>query len=268
MAKPQDGKDNPATSVLKPGAVASHELVPRERRQFRALSVANPNYFGNLKASPFPPVLAIHANTTYEEIKCVGSHLPQSNRIDAVIFVKQPFGYGGEELHTRNTRIRPLLPLVRQRCHVVDQGVTNFTAYNVSAGVTGGRASRRCPTAVQPAEEMVHGSQRHSRARDSFVERQVPPSDMPNHVPVWGNVHDTHIQVDPTWFIKWIDVFKLGRHQADGRVRRVDRPRAARGGHSQEGPGLRPITGDYRGKGVEPHRYAMAEIKKLIKTPS
>ena len=36
----------------------------RERAQFRALLMSNPNYFGNLKVSPFEPVLSIKTNTT------------------------------------------------------------------------------------------------------------------------------------------------------------------------------------------------------------
>ena len=38
----------------------------KERGQFRALIVANPNYFGNLEISPFKPTLKILGNTTYE----------------------------------------------------------------------------------------------------------------------------------------------------------------------------------------------------------
>jgi len=47
-------------------------LFERERQRFRALILANPNYFGNIKVSPFKPVLNIQSNTTYEEIGCVG----------------------------------------------------------------------------------------------------------------------------------------------------------------------------------------------------
>jgi len=39
-------------------------------------------------------VLPKQGDTTFEEIGCVGFH-PQSHRLDAVIFVKQAFGYGG-----------------------------------------------------------------------------------------------------------------------------------------------------------------------------
>ncbi len=50
--------------------------MERARGQFRALLLTNPNYFGNLKESPFTPVLPIQSNTTYEEIGG-SSHEPQ-----------------------------------------------------------------------------------------------------------------------------------------------------------------------------------------------
>jgi len=75
--------------------------VPRERSQFRALLLANPNYFGTLSDSPFKAVKAIQSNKSYEEIGCVGFH-PQSKRLDAVIFVKEPFGYNGDVCTTGN----------------------------------------------------------------------------------------------------------------------------------------------------------------------
>src|SRR5262249_61132621 len=69
--------------------------IPKERVHFRALLLSNPNYFGNIAKSPFQPVTPIQGNTTYEAIGCVGFQ-PQSKRLDAVIFVKEPFGYGGD----------------------------------------------------------------------------------------------------------------------------------------------------------------------------
>ena len=52
----QDHKEQLATRALATGAVVSVADVPKERTQFRALIVGNPNYFGNLKASAFAPV--------------------------------------------------------------------------------------------------------------------------------------------------------------------------------------------------------------------
>ena len=68
--------------------------VPPERQHFKALLLSNSNYFGNLAKSPVKPVKKIVANTTYEELTCVGFN-PAKNLLEATFAVKLPFGYGG-----------------------------------------------------------------------------------------------------------------------------------------------------------------------------
>ena len=69
--------------------------VPRQRIHFKRLLAENLNYFGNLPESPLKPVEKIVANTTFEELTCVGFN-PESNTLEATIAIKLPFGYGGD----------------------------------------------------------------------------------------------------------------------------------------------------------------------------
>src|SRR5215831_6283364 len=88
-------KENSRDKTPNPGRkAAASQAFPHERERFRALTLANPNYFGNLPNSPFKPKINIQLNTFYEELGCVGFQ-PQFNRLEAVVFVKQPSGYGG-----------------------------------------------------------------------------------------------------------------------------------------------------------------------------
>ena len=48
----------------------------------------------------------------------------------------------------------------------------------------------------QSTEEVLFHQQLGARPSDPVVDVQPPPND-PNFTPVWGNVHDTHIQIDP-----------------------------------------------------------------------
>ena len=64
------------------GAVRAADDVPKERGQFRALVVGNPNYFGTLPASPFR-VVQLHATPP---TVAQGSGPPQDNRL-ARLFV-------------------------------------------------------------------------------------------------------------------------------------------------------------------------------------
>ena len=129
-------KENPKSkATVKQTDRASKEVdvaqkFTRERAQFRALILANPNYFGNLKESPFKAVLNIQGNTFYEEIGCVGFQ-PQLNRLEAVVFVKQPSGYGGD-ICSDGTReyVRFYLSLDNGATWQ-DQGLTSFVTYDI-----------------------------------------------------------------------------------------------------------------------------------------
>jgi hypothetical protein len=261
-----ESKRNPAATVLAPGAVASADDVPKERGQFRALVVSNPNYFGNVVGSPYAPVLGVKGNTTYEEIKCVGFH-PQDNRLDAVVFLKQPFGYGGDICSSGTPEYVRFYLSFDQGASWVDQGLTSFTAVNVPAGVTGGKRLEFAVSLPCNPPKKWCAVPNVIRARAILAWNQVPPANAPNYTPMWGNVHDTHIQVDPTWFIKWVDVFKLaGVKLTAALAESIDLDQTVTASPKKT-LAVAELQDLYRGKGVEPHRYAMAEVKKLIKTP-
>ena len=94
----------------------------------------------------------------------------------------------------------------------------------------------------------------------------VPPANTPNYMPVWGNVHNTHIQVDPTWLIKWLDIFKLGQISSAG-AGGVARSRQTVAAGPKKALSVAELQHLYAKEKVEPHRYALAELKKLIDTP-
>jgi hypothetical protein len=266
MAKSEKPTDYAAAGTVAPASIVSLDQVPKERIQFRALVVGNPNYFGNLASSPFPPVFAIKGNTTYEEIKCVGFH-PQASRLDAVVFLKQSFGYSGGVCSAGSSEYVRFYLSFDNGATWVDQGVTSFTAYDVPAGVTGGRRLEYAAgvASIPPRKWCTVPNIILARAILSW--NDVPPANTPNHVPVWGNVHDTHIQVDPVWFLKWIDLFKLNEIKLSPSLAEsldLEQTVSAAPKNALTVADLQVL---YKNQGVEPHRYAMAEIKKLIKTP-
>lgn len=266
MVEHEKSRKSPTSSVLAPGAVASAADVPKERQQFRALITSNPNYFGNIADSPFAPVIGVKGNTTYEELKCVGFH-PQDNRLDAVVFLKQSFGYGGDVCSAGTPEYVRFYLSFDNGSSWVDQGVTSFTAFDVSSGVTGGKRLE-CAVSIPctpPRKWCTVSNIILARAILSW--NAVPPANTPNHPPVWGNVHDTRIQVDPSWIIKWIDVFKLAEVKLTAALAgSIDLDQTVVAA-PKKALAVTELQELYRGKGVEPHRYAMAEINKLIKTP-
>lgn len=266
MVKSDKAKENPAVSTSAPGSVASLEDVPKERLHFRALLVGNPNYFGNLEPSAFAPVLAITGNTTYEEIKCVGFH-PQANRLDGVVFLKQPYGYGGDVCSAGTQEYVRFYLSFDNGATWVDQGLTSFTASNVPSSVTGGRRLEHAVSlqASPPRKWCTVPNVILARAILSW--NAVPPANTPTHQPVWGNVHDTHIQVDPTWFLKWLDLIKLSDIKLTPVLAQSLDLEQMVTAAPKKALAVTELQELYKDQGVEPHRYAMAEIKKLVKTP-
>src|SRR5437870_12913072 len=101
---------------------------PRQKRgNFKALLLANPNFFGNLKKSPFKPVLNILADTAYEEIACVGFQ-PQFNRLEAVVYINRDSGYGGNICSSGSQEYVRFYLSFDNGATWQDQGLSSFSA--------------------------------------------------------------------------------------------------------------------------------------------
>lgn len=261
----KNAKSDPQ-AVHDVGVVHAASDVPKERGHFRALVVGNPNYFGNLPTSLFPPVVKLQGNTTYESLKCVGFH-PQANRLDAVVFVNQSFGYGGDVCSAGSTEYVRFYLSLDNGATWIDQGVTSFTAYDVPRDVTDGRRLEYAVSLPCKPPRRWCTLPNVVLVRAILSWQAVPPADTPDHVPVWGNVHNTHIQVDPLWIIKWIELFTLAGIKVPPAIAAsidLDQTVAAA---PKKPLGVAELQHLYEKKEVEPHRYALAEIRKLMKTP-
>lgn len=266
MTKADKAKEESAATIRAPGSIASVSDVPKERSHFRALVVGNPNYFGNLAKSPYSPVFAIKSNTTYEELKCVGFH-PQANRLDAVVFTKQPSGFGGDVCAAGTPEYVRFYLSFDNGTSWVDQGVTSFTAHDVSASATGGQRLEHAVSisCTPPRKWCTRPNVILARAILSW--NHVPPANAPHHHPVWGNVHDTHIQVDPVWFLKWIELFELAEVKVSAALAAsIDFDQTVSAA-PKKALSLFELHERYKNQGVEPHRFAMAEIQKLVESP-
>ncbi|MGH9429639.1 MAG: hypothetical protein ACRD2L_25420, partial [Terriglobia bacterium] len=262
-------KENPkskATEKQPNKADKSAEIArkfTRERAQFRALIVSNPNYFGNLKDSPFKAVLNIQANSFYEEIGCVGFQ-PQFNRLEGVVFVKQPSGYGGD-ICSDGTReyVRFYLSLDNGATWV-DQGLTSFVTYDIPA-------DQRLEYAVTlpctpPRRFCFNSNQALVRAILSW--NVPPPPNQPNHIPVWGDIHNTHIQIEPRRLFKIVDLFDEVKFKVPPQFETVLDLQQTVETAQPKTLNAKELQTLYKGKNVEPHRFALAEVQKLISSPA
>ncbi len=134
-------------------------------------------------------------NTYYEELCCVGFY-PQERRLEAVLNVKQPYGYGGTGIGTYEY----------VGFWVNWNGDGDFT--DTGEDVGSGYVSVLDPTSINhnklslcyavyrdiiPLPTLKPGTIVRVRAILSW---QVKPTG-PNFVPVWGNRMECNIRIDP-----------------------------------------------------------------------
>lgn len=195
--------------------------VPAERANFNVYLLTNPNYYGNLKDSPFKKVLkdAIVGNTTYEAISCLGFN-PQSDLLEAVINIKLNAGYGTD---------------------ICQNGTNEYVRFYADYGAGWqdlGFSSVRVHDIPGPKPICYHAKinidppRKFCGLNDSLVKvrailswQTIPPPNTPDYPPVWGNVVDRTIQIRPTYKKFWyeiVDELKLAKIQLPDALKYVD----------------------------------------------
>lgn len=249
----------------KPNGGASQ--VPAERAKFRALVLANPNYFGNVEGSQLPPVLNIQLNRTYEEIGCVGFQ-PQFNRLDAVVYVNQPSGYGGGVCSRGTPEYVRFYLSADNGATWQDAGLTSFAAYDIPEGTAG---RRRLEYAVSL---QVNPRKRFCFIDNMYLARAIlswnvpPPPNTPAFIPVWGDVHNTHIQIDPLRIILIDQLLEQAQIKLPPQLAQVLDLTQPLPAAQPKVLGALALQSLYKGKDVEPHRYALAELHQLMTQPA
>jgi hypothetical protein len=236
--------------------------VQTERLQFRSLILVNPNYFGNLKVSPFPPVLNIIGDTAFEEIGGVGFQ-PQFNRLDAVIFIRQPAGYGGGLCTSGTPEYVRFYLSFDNGATWQDQGLASFTAHDIAGASAASPLEYAVSVQVTPPKKFCFTANL-VLVRAILSWNVPPPPNDPDFSPVWGDVHDTNIQIDPLKFIilaDLADALKLQVPATLGQYVDLQQPLPA--------PKPAPFSAlelqdQYEGKGVQPHRFALATLSQLV----
>lgn len=238
----------------------------RERTRFRALLVGNPNYFGNLVESPFKPILKITGNTTYEEIGCVGFH-PQHERLEAVVYVKQPFGYGGDVCQPGTPEYVRFFISFDGGATWSDQGMESFTAHDIPEGTEGAkRLEYDLSRTINPPNRLcLFENVAKVRAILSW-NAPVPPD--PNFVPIWGDVHDTWINIDGRKLFPFGDLVAELDLQIPPEIAELIDPAGPVTTVAPKELSLPELAQLYKGTDVETHRFALPELHKLVNQPA
>jgi len=262
---PQIGPER-FTEMVK--AISSMEVPAKpeieiERVQFRSLILKNPNYFGNVKVSPFKSVKSMMKNTVYEEITCVGFN-PQFDRLEAVVLIKRETGYGGGLCFGGTPEYIRFYADWNNDGNWTDLGMTHFTAYDIPGdkpleyGVNFDIDPPRKWCSIENLPKV--------RAILSW-NNPVPPND-PDFPPVWGNVLEVRIQVDT---LKLITIGAL-MEMVGAKLPLAIQTNV---GETQEVPLLEPkalsiaeLAALYKDKSVPEHRFGFAQVQKMMTKPA
>jgi hypothetical protein len=233
------------------------------RAQFRTLLLANPNFFGNLKESPFKPVIPIATNTAYEELGCVGYH-PQLKRLEAVVYVKQSSGYNGGICTSGSQEYVRFYLSTDGGATWHDQGMSSFTAYDVQGQ---SRLEYAVTREMDPAK-LLCVIENLPKVRAILSWNNPPPANTPGFIPVWGNVVEVTIQVEPASLLVLGKLFELAKVKLPDTFKTVfdlDQEISAVKPKALSGLELHEL---YEGSHVPGHRYLFAEMKSLAVNPA
>jgi hypothetical protein len=242
--------------------VAKKLGIEPERAQFRALILANPNYFGNIKVSRFKPVKAMELNASYEEIKCVGFN-PRFNRLEAVVWIKQDSGYGGGICSDGAPEYVRFYLSFDNGATWQDQGMASFNAYDIP----GEKPLEYAVTLQIDPEKMLCFTENLPLVRAILAYNYPPPPDTPDHHPPYGNVKEAHIQIDPLWERATAELFMAADIVLPPEFEEVfdlAQPLVA-----AQPKILNPVElyELYQDKGVPEHRFLFGHIQELIAKP-
>jgi hypothetical protein len=248
--------------AVKKSQAAMQEAHSKERAAFKTLLLTNQNYFGNLLESPFTPVLPISGNTHYEELACIGYH-PQQERLEAVVYVYQPSGYGTDICGLGSPEYVRFYLSFDNGVTWQDQGLTSFQAHNIPEGTDGGkRLEYAVSLAVDPKRKLCFfDSLILVRAVLSW--NNPPPANQPNWIPVWGNVREANIQVEPRRLIFPPEIFEVAKVKLPSLLKEVidfDVPIQTKAKVFKAAE----LAVHYRDKGIPVHRFAFKEISAFV----
>jgi len=242
--------------------------VELERSRFKSLLLQNPNYFGNLEVSDFKPVKIIQGDSSYEQMICVGLN-PPYERLEAVIRIKKASGYGGD-ICSPGT-----LEFVRFYVDLFDNGVwhdvglSSVRVHDIPGDKPICYAVRRDFDSFKKFclfENIV-------KVRAILQWNVAPPANFPNYTPVWGNVVNVQVQIQPRKFWFWGDLLKKLEEipvkipDPIGPVIKGLDPSV-----KLNATQLQPLTVAqkkelYKGKDVPVHRFAFQEVQQLMALP-
>jgi hypothetical protein len=173
-----------------------HQQIFSLRRRYRLhrLQFANADI---IKHVDYAELLAAKATTFYEEIGSVGYH-PQTERLEAVIYVNQPSGYGGNLCTDGSREYVRFFASHDQGASWEDLGLTSLSVWDVPKGTEGSKRLEYAVSLAHRFERTPCTTPQIVWIRAILSWNDIPDAGDPNFPIVWGEVHNTKILIEPS----------------------------------------------------------------------
>ncbi len=243
--------------------------MPHERQQFKALVLANPNYFGNLELSPYKPIKLLQGDTGFEDISCTGLN-PPYDRLEAIVRIKRSNGYGGDICSPGSFEFVRFYVDLHDNGIWHDVGLASVRVHDIPGDKPLCYAVYRDFQSVRKLcsfENIV-------RVRAILSWNVPPPANTPNFNPVWGNVLTVQVQIQPRRKIWWQDILvpielaKVEFPDPIGPVIKGLAPQTPIAALPTTALTLPQKKALYAGKGVPVHRFGFPEAQALLASPA
>ncbi|MDJ0629214.1 MAG: hypothetical protein QNJ44_13230 [Rhodobacter sp.] len=167
------------------------------RSDFKMRLLENPNFFGTLSKMGVqeiqPPVFELIGDTHYEELTCIGFN-PLNDLLSATVKIKQQSGYSGGPCSPGSFEY--------VRFYVdygdgtwVDSGVGSFNVHDFGMPEDFVYAVK---VALDPVKRaFCYKDAVLPKVRAILSWDDIPPENQPDWPPVWGNVLEADIQLEP-----------------------------------------------------------------------
>jgi hypothetical protein len=240
--------------------------LPVERQHFNLLLASNPNYFSNLIDSPFKGVVKQIGNTTYEELGCVGLN-PQLDLLEAVVQIKQNNGYSGGICAAGSLEYVRFYADYSNSGTWTDLGFSSVRVHDIPGALP---ISYGVKINIDPVRHLC--SQNNTiKIRAILSWNALPPANTPNYPPVWGNVSDVNVQIQPAFRRRFADVvseLSLAKLSKDLVETLQSFDQSAELKITPQPLSLVEREENYRALQVPVHRFAFDELHKAANSPS
>ena len=193
----------------------------------------------------------------------MGYH-PRLKRLEAVVYVKQSSGYNGGICTSGSQEYVRFYLSTDGGATWQDQGMSSFTAYDVQGQ---SRLENAVTLEMDPAKVLCV-IENLPKVRAILSWNNPPPANTPGFIPVWGNVVEVTIQVEPASLLVLGKLFELAKVKLPDTFKTVfdlDQEISAVKPKVLSGLELHAL---YEGSHVPGHRYLFAEMKNLAVNPA